>query len=214
MIIEQIPMDSDVLSNSFILKDEKTGACAIADPGGCTEGLVEAVEREKDNIKYILLTHGHFDHILALPFVKEKTNALVAIGEGDAICLKSRVYNLMERFNVDAPFTETEPDIILKDGDKIKIGESEITALSVPGHSAGGFVFVDEDGRNIITGDTLFRSTVGRTDGIGGSDEELRKSLVKLISLDGDYDIYPGHGPKSELSHERVRNIYIRRMNK
>ena len=118
----------------------------------------------------------------------------------------------MIRFEVQAPLIHSKPDRELEDGDEISLGETVLRVMSTPGHSKGSVLFIDEKDRIIISGDTLFRSTVGRTDAIGGSETELKESMEKIISLEGDYDIYPGHGPMTTLSHERVRNIFIRRM--
>lgn len=214
MKITKVNINNESLSNCYLLTDEKTGYSAMVDPGGFLDEVIETAEREKSNIKYILLTHGHFDHLLGAPLVKEVTGSPIAIGKGDEKCLESKEANLMKKFGVEAFFVPVNPDIILKDGDEITIGESIIKVMATPGHSKGGVVFIDEESRSIISGDTLFYSTVGRTDNVGASDEELAESLRKLIAFEGDYTVYPGHGPETTLSHERVRNIYIRRMNR
>ena len=214
MKVTKVRINNESLSNCYLLIDEKTGYSAMVDPGGFLDEVIETAEREKNNIKYILLTHGHFDHLLGAPLVKDVTGAPIAIGKGDEKCLESKVENLMVRFGVEAYFVPLKPDIVLYDGDEITIGESKLKVMATPGHSKGGVVYIDEESRSIISGDTLFYSTVGRTDNIGASDEELTESLRKLISLDGDYTVYPGHGPETSLSRERVRNIYIRRMNR
>ena len=214
MKITRINIYNEALSNCYLLTDEKTGYSAMVDPGGFLDEVIETAERETSNIKYILLTHGHFDHLLGAPLVKEVTGAPIAIGKGDEKCLESKEANLMIKFGVEAHFVPVKPDILLNDSDEITIGESKIKVMATPGHSKGGIVFIDEESRSIISGDTLFYSTVGRTDNIGASSEELTESLRRLISLDGDYSVYPGHGPETTLSHERVRNIFIRRMNR
>ena len=214
MIVTQVPMDNEFLSNCYLVRDEKTGQCALVDPGGFTDGVKLVSETEKDNLKYILLTHGHFDHILGVPHAKKITGALIAIGKDDAACLESREKNLMDTFEVDADLYPCKADILLEDGDTVRIGESELKVMSAPGHSKGGVIFIDEDSRSIFSGDTLFYSTVGRTDTYGGDDLKLRETLKRIIALDGDYTVYPGHGPETVLSHERTRNIYIRRMSR
>ena len=214
MRIQRVNINNESLSNCYLLTDEETGYSAMVDPGGFLDEVVETAEREKGNIKYILLTHGHFDHLLGAPLVKDVTGASIAIGKGDEICLESKEANLMLRFGVEAYFVPVKPDIVLNDGDEISIGKSKIKVIATPGHSKGGVVFIDEESRSIISGDTLFYSTVGRTDNFGASEEELTESLRKLIALDGDYTVYPGHGPETLLSRERVRNIFIRRMNR
>ena len=212
MKITSVPMDNEFLSNCYLLKDEATGLCAVVDPGGFTDGVRETAYGEKDNLKYILLTHGHFDHILGVPHVARVTGAEIAIGREDSDCLSSRETNLMNTFSVDADLYPCKADILLEDGDEIRIGESVIKVMASPGHSRGGVIFIDEESRSVFSGDTLFFSTVGRTDTYGGDDEKLKQSISRILNLEGDYDIYPGHGPKTTLSRERTRNIYVRRM--
>ncbi len=212
MIITSLSTGNESLSNCYLLTDEKTGKCALVDPGGFLYEVKEAAEKESDNLEYILLTHGHFDHILGVPHIKELTGAQIAIGKGDSDCLSSRETNLMDTFGVNAELYPCRADILLEDGDEIRIGESTLKVMSCPGHSRGGVIFIDGESRSIFSGDTLFFSTVGRTDTFGGDDRMLFASLKRILELEGDYDIYPGHGPVTTLSHERVRNIYIRRM--
>ena len=214
MKVEIVDLNIPDLANCWLLTDEATGKAALVDIGWYTDELDEFIRRNKIDVEYILLTHGHFDHIMGAAKAKEATGARVLIHKDDNICLIDKKYNLMDDFGVTAPLYPCEADIIADDGTAVNIGESEITVMHTPGHSAGSVIFIDREGRNIISGDTLFYSTVGRTDKIGSSAEELADSLRKIIALDGDYTIYPGHGPVTSLSHERVRNIFIRRMDR
>lgn len=212
MKVELFDLGNETLANCYILTDEKTGISGIADIGWYTDSLDNYIKSKDMKVEYIILTHGHFDHIMGVAKAREATGAKILIHKDDAICLKDKNFNLMNTFGVKAEFEPCEPDIIANDGDIIKIGESELKTMHTPGHSKGSVIFIDNDGHNIISGDTLFHSTVGRTDTLGGSIEEMKVSVKKILALDGDYDIYPGHGPATTLSHERVRNIFIRRM--
>ncbi|MBO4342845.1 MAG: MBL fold metallo-hydrolase [Clostridia bacterium] len=214
MKVDIVDLNIPDLANCWLLTDEATGKAALVDIGWYTDELDEFIRRNKIDVEYILLTHGHFDHIMGAAKAKEATGARVLIHKDDNICLTDKKYNLMDDFGVTAPLYPCEADIIADDGIAVNIGESEITVMHTPGHSAGSVIFIDKKGRNIISGDTLFYSTVGRTDKIGSSTEALADSLRKIIALDGDYTIYPGHGPVTSLSHERVRNIFIRRMDR
>ena len=212
MKVELIDLGYSSLSNCYLLTDEATGVSAIVDPGYYTDELAQFLSERNPDIKYILLTHGHFDHIMGASPLREVTGAEMLIHKDDAICLDSEEMSLMIRFEVQAPLIHSKPDRELEDGDEILLGETVLRVMSTPGHSRGSVIFIDEKDRIIISGDTLFRSTVGRTDAIGGSETELKESMEKIISLEGDYDIYPGHGPFTTLSNERVRNIFVRRM--
>ena len=107
--------------------------------------------------------------------------------------------------------TPIAPDRLLHDGDKIRLGESELTVLHTPGHTKGGVCYADFENRMLFTGDTLFCLTAGRTDFPGGSDEELLASLIRLYNLDGDFTVYTGHNRATTLAYERTHNRYMRR---
>ena len=214
MKIIQIIPEYEMMSNTYLVVDEKTNEAALIDPGCYLDNAKKAIKENNANVKYSLLTHGHFDHILGAPYVRDDIGAKIAIHKEEEECLESKRAYLMIRFNVTAPFVPSKADFYLAEGDIIKLGETQLQVMHTPGHSKGGVCFINHIDRVIFSGDTLFYSTVGRTDAYGSSDEELQNSLLKLLALEGDYDVYPGHGPKTTLSHERVRNIYIRRMNR
>lgn len=212
MLIKTVDLGYETLSNCYLLIDEETSNAAVVDPGFYTENLEKAIKENNITVTHILLTHGHFDHILGVAELKRATGAKVYIHKNDAECLKSKLANLMIRFRVEAPFTPSEADEFVDEGSIIKIGNSAVKVLHTPGHSGGSVCYVDEENRSIISGDTLFLMTAGRTDTPDGSDEQLKNSLFRLIDLDGDYDVFPGHGGATALSNERVRNIIIRRL--
>ena len=199
-------------TNTYFVWDEKTRKAAIVDPGADSDFIAEKINEFEIIPTQIWLTHGHFDHILGVAELKKATGARVYIHKNDAECLKSKQANLMIRFRVEAPFTPSEADEFVDEGSIIKIGNSAVKVLHTPGHSGGSVCYVDEESRSIISGDTLFLMTAGRTDTPDGSDEQLKNSLFRLIDLDGDYDVFPGHGGATALSNERVRNIIIRRL--
>ncbi len=212
MIIKTVDLGHETLSNCYLLIDEETGNAAVVDPGYYTENLQRAINENNITVTHILLTHGHFDHILGVYELKKATGAKVCIHKNDENCLKSKQANLMIRFRVEALFIPSEADEFIEEGSIIKIGNSEVMVLHTPGHSGGSVCYVDEKSRSIISGDTLFCMTAGRTDTPDGSDEQLKDSLFRLIALDGEYDVFPGHGRATTLSDERLRNIIIRRL--
>lgn len=212
MRIETIPLGHEVFANCYLLIDEKSGEAAIVDPGWYNEEINNDVFSRADiDLKYILLTHGHFDHILGVHGFKQASGAEVAVHSSDADKLTDPVKSLCKRHFPEAQIPVTA-DILLKDGDILRLGAETIRVMHTPGHTSGSVCFVLENDRTIISGDTLFCRTVGRTDFADGSDEEMYKSIKKLISLDGDYRVLPGHNRETTLDSERTRNIYIRRM--
>ncbi|HZJ75153.1 MAG TPA: MBL fold metallo-hydrolase [Clostridia bacterium] len=198
-------------ANCYVLCDRTTGEGAVVDPGDCNEQLLSLINLSGiKTLKYILLTHGHFDHIIGTNQLKKHfPNALTAISEPDKICLKSVEHNLLGEKYADV-FEEIEEDVIIKDKDLIKIGQSTLKVLETPGHSRGSVCFISEKDKFVITGDTLFYLTVGRTDFEGGDASQLSDSIDKLMLLDDLFTVYPGHNKGTTIGSERKRNRYLR----
>lgn len=200
-----------VSANTYIVTDDATGETAVIDAGACTDELLDKLNGK--NVRYILLTHGHYDHILGVPALKAHTGAEVLIHKADADCFWDTEKSLA---SFDHSFSQTpmKADRLLSDGEEIHLGETVLSVLHTPGHTKGGVCYIDYQDRLIFSGDTLFCLTAGRTDFPGGSFEELMASLVTLRNLPGDYIVYPGHNRATTLEHERVRNRYMRRIGK
>lgn len=200
-----------VSANTYIVTDDATGETAVIDAGACTDELLDKLNGK--NVRYILLTHGHYDHILGVPALKAHTGAEVLIHKADADCFWDTEKSLA---SFDHSFSQTpmKADRLLSDGEEIHLGETVLSVLHTPGHTKGGVCYIDYLDRLIFSGDTLFCLTAGRTDFPGGSFEELMASLITLRNLPGDYIVYPGHNRATTLEHERVRNRYMRRIGK
>lgn len=193
-------------ANSYLIIDTDTNEAALVDPGSDAHGLIFAIDKHGVNVKSILLTHGHFDHILALDEIKEYTKAKVYIHTLDNICLKNVNFSLMSHIGRDNTFDDA--DVMLEDGDEIKVGNTTVTVMHTPGHTAGSVAYITSAG--IITGDTLFCESIGRTDFPGGDYDTIEESIHRLYAIEGDAKIYPGHGSATTLSHERLYNPFVR----
>ena len=157
----------------------------------------------------ILLTHGHYDHILGAKALMDATGAKLYIGREDMPMLQDIEACLYDPGVSRAAFSPLRAEAY---GDSITAAGIPFEVISTPGHSRGSVCLYNPDEKVIFTGDTLFLGSYGRTDFPGGSTEELKNSLKKLLALEGDYRILPGHNRETNLDSERVRNIFIRRM--
>lgn len=191
--------------NCYIVKYSENKA-AIIDPGDEGEKIVKELERQDLDPTQIILTHGHFDHIGAAAFLKEKYNIPLYICEKDNIMLSDR-----EKSGAYiAPFVKyntVKADGFLKEGDIIELGEASLKVMETPGHSEGSICLMGED--FIFTGDTLFQGSVGRTDLFSGSGKKLMESVKRLAGLEKDYRLYCGHGEDTSLEAERSFNPFF-----
>jgi hydroxyacylglutathione hydrolase len=195
-------------TNCYLFVDESTGKAAVVDPGFFSAELEQAVEQVgAENVEAILLTHGHYDHIMGVPMIKEMTGAKIYIHQQDAAFTSDSDLNLSRMIAARqcVPFTA---DVILQDGDMLTVGDVPVKLLNTPGHTRGSSCYLAEDA--LFTGDTLMRGTMGRTDFQTGNPMEMQKSLARLRDLPGDYRVYPGHGGESTMEYERVYNPFLR----
>lgn len=192
-------------TNTYLITDTDTKEMAIVDPASFREDIAEEIE-ENGSLKLILLTHGHYDHIGGVSdFMNRFPDAKVYICEKDEICLTDDNFNLSSKmFNRKFPHFSAN---LIKEGDTLTLGNTEITFIETPGHTSGSGCFIFDD--TIISGDTLFAESCGRTDFPNSSPKDMLKSLIRLSQIEGEYKVYPGHGPSSTLSHEKKYNPYM-----
>ncbi len=193
-------------TNCYIWADEKTKNAMVIDAPDNADKILAFARDNGYNITDIVLTHGHFDHLLALSELKEATGATLSVFEATKDFLKDRVLNLSHYINIDLdPIT---PDKLLKDGDIINFCGNEIKVIHTPGHTSDCICLLFED--TLISGDTLFKLSVGRWDHpTGDMAQEIESIKEKLIILPDNTIVYPGHGPSTTIGEERRGNPYI-----
>ena len=194
-------------SNCYLIYDPTTGAGAVVDPSADVGDSLDTATRFDVTVGKILLTHGHFDHILNLKPLREATGAPVYVHADDAACLTdARRSEFLSFLGRNVTFAPAEH--LLRDGDTVPVGSETVTVLHTPGHTPGSVVYAF--GSTLLTGDTLFAGSVGRTDLLGGDAESLDKSLTRLLSFPNETVIYPGHGGKSTIYQEKLSNPFLR----
>ena len=207
MIFEKLEVTS-FLMNCYIIGCEKTKACAIIDPGGGFAVIDEKINALGLEPKMILLTHGHSDHIGAVLELKDKYNIPVYVHELDAEYIKNP--DLNHSYNLFRKVISIDYDELLKDGQIIELGELKIEVIHTPGHTPGGVCFKIDD--LILTGDTIFNHSIGRTDLEGGSMENIISSIKnKILIFDDSTKLYPGHNSSTTVGVEKRENMFLKR---
>ena len=202
MIVKRVEVGA-LHTNCYIVKSPDSRDAVVIDPGADLTVIQDALHRADAVCRLILLTHGHFDHILEVGDLRG-TGVPVAIHEKDAHMLTERdMFSAIIPYD-PRPFAPAEYTFS-KEGE-YSIAGFDFYVIPTPGHTAGSVCYVF-DGM-MFTGDTLFRNSIGRTD-LGGNEAELMRSLRALRNLPGDYEIFPGHDRPSTLSEERARNPYL-----
>ncbi len=174
------------------------GHALVVDPAVSAKAILSAAQREGVVLDGILLTHGHFDHIISVDTLRDAAPIGVAVHEEDAVMLVDGKKNaFFDFFGRERTYRPAEQ--LLRDGDRIPLGDEEVVVIHTPGHTKGSTCYLAGD--ILISGDTLFADSYGRCDLFGGSIDEMRASLRRLRTLDGNLTIYPGHGPSARLSY-------------
>ena len=192
-------------NNCFIAADENTRDALIIDPGDEPDRILDLLTENNLQLKYIVCTHAHFDHVGAIPELKNETSAKIVIhfGELDIYTHTKEQAALLWGFDLD-PLPE--PDMFVSGEDILEVGDLRFKILHTPGHSPGGICLYGEG--IVFTGDTLFAGSVGRTDLYGGNIEKLKSSFKRLMALEDKTRVFPGHGPQTTIGEERIVNFF------
>lgn len=196
---------------TYVLSDE-TLHCVIIDPGCYTQTeqsqLSDYIEQQQLKPLYLLNTHGHIDHMLGNRFVKDKYGVDFITHQGVIAELEATLsYGAM--FGI-SPAPSPAPDKLVEEGDYVEFGEEKLKVLFTPGHSAGHISFYHEDSKQMFSGDVLFQGSIGRTDLPGGDYPTLMQSIFdKLLPLEDEVQVYPGHGPSTSIGVERRANPFV-----
>jgi len=205
LIFEGFPVGS-LEANCYIIGDEDTNKAAVVDPGGDAQRILRNLQKLNLDCSHIILTHAHFDHIADLDKVQKATKAQVLIHADDAKALQNPKRNFSFMMGSSPKFPEA--DRLLRDKDIIEVGNITIGVIHTPGHTPGGISL--KVGDNLVTGDTLFAGSVGRSDFPGGSHQQLIKSIKeKLLLFPPETKVWPGHGPDSTIGNESRYNPFL-----
>ncbi len=200
MLVKRLIVGERVKANCYFLWREGQFSCAVIDPGYDGEKIIQTLEEMQLKCSHILVTHGHYDHTMAVDMLHATTGAPIYVAAQDVgVKLGNRAYI----FKPKGPF------FALVNGTVLEAGGLEIHVLATPGHSPGSVTFLCENA--LFTGDVLMAGTCGATNFSGGDGDKLAQSLAFLSHMEGNYLIYPGHGEPTSLQKERDMNPYLRR---
>jgi len=200
------------LENTYVIWDESSHECAVIDPGMSDsreeDELKSFVNNNSLNVKYLINTHCHVDHILGVTFIKNEFDPLYFIPEKDMMLFENaETQAQMFAVNINKL---PKPDKFLSESENIILGSESIITLYTPGHTPGEFCLYAESSNFCITGDVLFRESIGRTDLLGGDYDTIINSIkTKLFPLPDEVVIYPGHGEKSTIGYEKQYNPFL-----
>ncbi len=195
-------------ANTYLVVDEKTSEGFIVDPGGYNQALTRTVQENGIKIKYIILTHGHSDHICGVNEHKAEFPGCQVVAYRDEEAMLEDP-NLNQSPGFGMPYS-TKADILVNDGDELEVGDATLKFIHTPGHTAGGMCIYVQDAKALFSGDTLFCQSIGRTDFPGGSYPAIKDSIRnKLFLLPDDTKVFPGHMESSSIGFEKENNPFV-----
>ena len=207
MNYKRIPL-GPLWTNSYVV-DDGSGTALCFDAGGDPADVLGWLRNEQLKLAAIVLTHGHMDHILGVAPLARATGAAVYVPEKDEALLRDPNMNLAAEFGYSVE--PVAADHIVRDGDVFTFGELKVEALHTPGHTPGSSSYIVSQGdeKLLVSGDTLFARSIGRTDLSGGDDVAMTRSLARLAAIPDDMPVLPGHGPETSLERERRLNPFL-----
>ncbi len=203
MLIKTITVGA-LETNCYVVADEQTLECAVIDPGADASTILDYLEETRLRCRFVLLTHGHFDHTGAVSDILAETDALLMMHKADiGVSVGGDYYR----------FVPPENTKYYADGDVVCVGGLSFTVIETPGHTPGSVCLLCSEAGSgeiaLFSGDTLFRDSCGRTDFPGSSTDDMLRSLKRLAGLQGDFEVYPGHGFSTTLGRERSVNFFV-----
>ena len=195
-------------TNTYVAYNETTKEAVLVDPAACTKKLMHFIEEEGLSMKAVLLTHGHFDHIMGLSDVMEDIKIPVYVEEADLPMMMDGESNLSSGYMRGGyQFADAVP---VRDGQQLQIAGFQFRVIHTPGHTPGGCCYYMEQEDVLFSGDTLFRTSVGRSDFPGGSASALVRSVKeKLLILPEETHVYPGHMEETTIGYEKRHNPFV-----
>jgi glyoxylase-like metal-dependent hydrolase (beta-lactamase superfamily II) len=191
--------------NSYIIGDERTKQAIVIDPGDEPDRIIELIRDNGFEVSAIICTHAHFDHMGAIGDIKKATGAKILIHKEDIELYKAAKDQAISwGYDID---DIPQPDGFLSEGDEVQVGDMKFKVLHTPGHTPGGICLYGEG--TVITGDTLFQGSVGRTDFPGGNMTKLKESFKRLLDLPDNTVVLSGHGPETTIGREKKENLFI-----
>lgn len=210
MIIETLVVGM-LQTNCYLLGDEKSRQAVVIDPGGDSERIVRRVQHLGLDLSAILHTHGHFDHIMDAWTVKQRLGGKIYLHAKDEPIFQQSMAGMGSLFAPQRQAASGTIDHYLTEGDSLAFGSILLQVLETPGHSPGHISLLFPEASIIFVGDTLFAGSIGRTDLPGGSYSQLIRSVrEKIFPLEGKTIVYPGHGPRTTVEHEKKSNPFFR----
>ncbi|MGI6680404.1 MAG: MBL fold metallo-hydrolase [Bdellovibrionota bacterium] len=201
-----------ISQHARILWDESTKEAVIVDPGGSDNRVISFLKENGLKLKSIVLTHSHFDHCGGVCFLKEHFKSVPLYGHKLEKKLRENVQEMMKAVGVldETCKNAPEPDIYFEDNQEIYLGEEKFIVLFTPGHSPGSVSLYNKNNKILLSGDTLFAGSIGRTDFIGGDFKTIIKSIKeRLFTLPEDTVVYPGHGENTTIGYEKKFNSFF-----
>ncbi len=205
----QLFVENAIRTNSWVVIDEETDDAIIIDCGGGYEKILDFLNTQNANLKYILCTHGHFDHIVGIvEMQKNNINVPVYINKNDEF-LAYQLNDMLGILGIAGPYPKINIDNFVDETSELKIGNKNIQIFQTPGHTPGGLCFKIEN--LLFSGDSLFHREIGRCDLPGGNFHSLINSLKsKILTVPEQTVVYPGHGSVTSIKEEKLFNPYLK----